>query len=97
MCFGLRDNLLAKANDMKKELFEYLKIIVQLQEQLLQLLWGQQQLKAKEEWLDGTDVKNRLNISERTLYRLRTTGQVSARKIGRKWYYAQLPVKKDKI
>lgn len=72
---------------MKDELFSYLGTIIQLQQELLQLLLGRQM--QVEEWLDSVDVKNRLKISDRTLHRLRSTGQLSARKVGGKWYYPQ--------
>lgn len=42
------------------------------------------------QWLDNTDVKQLLKISDSTLYRLRRDKQLSAKKIGGKWYYLSL-------
>lgn len=72
---------------MKHELFQYLETIIALQQQLLEVLLGAGHAVAHEEWLDNTDVKQLLKISDRTLYRLRTSGQVPSKKIGGKWYY----------
>lgn len=72
---------------MQKELFKYLDAIITLQQQLLEVLLGRTQTAIAEEWLDNTDVKQLLKISDRTLYRLRSSGQLPAKKIGGKWYY----------
>ena len=45
--------------------------------------------KTEEVWLDNTDVKRMLKISDPTLYRLRKSNQLPAKKIGGKWYYAK--------
>lgn len=72
---------------MHKELFQYLDAIIILQQQLLEVLLGAGQTVTAHEWLDNTDVKQLLKISDRTLYRLRSSGQLPAKKIGGKWYY----------
>lgn len=72
---------------MLKELFKYLATIVQLQQQLLDLLMGNPKVEPIDEWLDNTDVKQLLKISDRTLHRLRNTGNIPSKKIGGKWYY----------
>lgn len=74
---------------MLKELFKYLATIVQLQQQLLDLLMGNPKVEPIDEWLDNTDVKQLLKISDSTLYRLRKSDQLLSKKIGGKWYYAK--------
>lgn len=44
-------------------------------------------LPAANDWLDSTDVKSLLKISDRSLYRLRNKYGLPAKKIGGKWYY----------
>ncbi len=72
---------------MQKELFNYLTTIVDLQQQLLAALLAQTEASSPEEWLDNTDVKQLLKISDRTLYRLRSAKTLWCQKIGGKWYY----------
>lgn len=72
---------------MLKELFNYLATIVKLQQQLLDLLMGNAKVEPIDEWLDNTDVKQLLKISDRTLHRLRNTGNLPGKKIGGKWFY----------
>lgn len=39
---------------------------------------------------DSTDVKRLLNISDKTLYRLRTNKEISFFKLGRKYFYPKI-------
>ncbi|MFN0293137.1 MULTISPECIES: helix-turn-helix domain-containing protein [Pedobacter] len=72
---------------MKNELFKYLDAILKLQQQLIEVLVGNIKIAEYDDWLDNTDVKLLLKISDRTLYRLRSSGQLPAKKVGGKWYY----------
>lgn len=74
---------------MQKELFKYLDAIMQLQQALLDALLGIKPVAGEEEWLDNADMKQLLKISDATLYRLRKSGQLLSKKIGRKWFYAK--------
>jgi len=42
---------------------------------------------AANEWLDNADVKRLLKISDSSLYRLRKTKLLPAKRIAGKWYY----------
>jgi hypothetical protein len=49
----------------------------------------QPQFKSKEKWLDGTDVKQMLHISESTLWRYRKKNMIPFSKIGNKYVYPE--------
>jgi len=38
-------------------------------------------------WIDASDVKRLLNVSDTTIYRRRTEGAWVCRKVGGKWFY----------
>lgn len=77
---------------MEKDLYQYLDTIVALQQQLIDILIGNIRLVDQDDWLDNADVKLLLKISDRTLYRLRSSGQLPAKKIGGKWFYPRKAV-----
>lgn len=71
---------------MTNEIFNRLEKILEL---LLKILFHLEQQKCTEndEWLDSAELKQRLKISDKTVYRMRKSGVVSAKQLSGKWYY----------
>lgn len=61
--------------------------IVQLRDEVRQLRESIEKNKTSKEWLDNFDVKQLLNISDRTLVKYRTKKFLPFSKIGAKIYY----------
>jgi len=78
---------------MISEIFNRLEQIMELLLKIM-LYLQQQPLPTNEEWLDSAELKQRLKISDKTVYRMRKNGSVSAKRLSGKWYY-KLPVFKD--
>jgi len=74
---------------MYKKMVKHLENLVSLQKQMLNALQNMTPITTEEVWLDSTDVKQILKISDPTLYRLRKNNVLSTRKIGGKWYYSK--------
>lgn len=72
---------------MQNETLQTQEMMVSLLRQILDALLKFAPVQAEEVWLDNTDVKGLLKISSPTLYRLRKSNQLPAKKIGGKWYY----------
>ena len=73
------------------------KQLVEKLEVLSEYVYSQQQLAEGNEddaWVDSQDICRFLKISERTLQRLRTNGQISYSCIGGKYYYQICHIKK---
>lgn len=72
---------------------EILKIVLQLAEELKEVKALTQNLKKsqterlKESWIDGQDVSVALNVSQRTLQTLRTSGRLPFSQFNGKCYY----------
>ncbi len=74
---------------MQKETLQTQEMMVSLLKQILDTLLKFAPVQTEEVWLDNTDVKELLKISDPTLYRLRKSNQLPAKKIGGKWYYSK--------
>lgn len=79
---------------MYKEILEKLDVLLAQQQQLLLTLLsvesnGQQPV---DDWLDNTDVKQLLKISDSSLYRLRKNQMLPCKRIAGKWYYSRLTI-----
>lgn len=74
---------------MQKETLQTQEMMVYLLRQILDALLKFAPVQTEEVWLDNTDVKELLKISDPTLYRLRKSNQLPAKKIGGKWYYSK--------
>lgn len=74
---------------MIEPILQHLRTLVKLQEQILNCLNLQQEGQKIDtaDWLDNTDVKQWLKISDATLYRLRKAQLITGKKIGKKWFY----------
>ncbi|WP_316735763.1 helix-turn-helix domain-containing protein [Pedobacter aquatilis] len=68
---------------------EFLARLDQILELLFKILAELKQREPEQEevWLDSAALKQRLNISDRTVYRMRKNGLVVARQLSGKWYY----------
>ncbi len=64
-----------------------LRQLVQLQRLLLECVQVKGLASANQEWLDGTDTKQLLHISDSTLYRLVKQKKLEYRQVGGKRYY----------
>ena len=71
---------------MEDETIGLLQQLVQLQRQVLECLQAKFGTEPQE-WLDGTDIKQLLHISDSTLYRLVKQHQLEFKQIGGKRYY----------
>jgi len=74
---------------MYENLVKHLETLIGLQQQMLAILalWAAGNAHQQEELLDSTDIKQMLNISDSTLYRLRKSKQIKCKLIAGKWYY----------
>ncbi|MGY3055239.1 hypothetical protein ACVWYG_003454 [Pedobacter sp. UYEF25] len=82
---------------MKDETIGLLQQLVHLQKRLLECVQAKCLGTENQEWLDGTDIKQLLHISDSTLYRLVKQHQIEFRQIGGKRYYLRqmLSIQKD--
>lgn len=72
---------------MHAEILSKLDELLVLQHQLINICRSLSQPLPPETWLDNTDVKNLLKISDSSLYRLRKNNLLPAKQIAGKWYY----------
>ncbi|RYF25073.1 MAG: DNA-binding protein [Flavobacteriales bacterium] len=79
---------------MQTEILSKLDELLALQHQLLKLCSSLDQSLPAAEWLDNTDVKNLLKISDSSLYRMRKSKLLPATQIAGKWYYSKLEIAK---
>lgn len=78
---------------MYNEIIEKLDQLLLLQHSLLNNFKALQQSEASnDEWLDNTDVKRLLKISDSSLYRLRKKQLLPCKRIAGKWYYSRLAI-----
>lgn len=72
---------------MQTEILNKLEQLLALQLQLLNICSAFAQPILSDEWLDNTDVKRLLKISDSSLYRLRKNNILAAKRVAGKWYY----------
>ncbi|TCC88051.1 DNA-binding protein [Pedobacter frigiditerrae] len=78
---------------MEPDINQKLDALLLLQKKMAQMLERvYRKVKTDEEWMDSTDLKDRLNISISTLYRWRQMNLITAYKIGTKLYYSKKEV-----
>lgn len=80
---------------MENDANQKLSALLVLQQQILLLLkqiYGK--IDAEEEWLDTVDMREKLKVSDSTLYRWRKKGLLVPRKIGSRYYYSRKVVSK---
>lgn len=78
---------------MYTEILKKLEMLLALQQKILMLLQSVEQKVipvVTDEWLDNTDVKRLLKISDSSLYRLRKQQLLPCKRIAGKWYYSRL-------
>jgi hypothetical protein len=78
---------------MYTEILQKLEVLLVLQQKILaSLLVVEKQAIpiVTDEWLDNTDVKRLLKISDSSLYRLRKQQLLPCKRIAGKWYYSRL-------
>lgn len=74
------------------EIIEKLDQLLSLQQRILARLLAAEKTDQQEEWLDNTDVKRMLKISDSSLYRLRKNQLLPCKRIAGKWYYSKLAI-----
>jgi len=72
---------------MQTEIMNKLEQLLALQIQLLNICSTLAMPLPADEWLDNTDVKRLLKISDSSLYRLRKSNLLPAKRMAGKWYY----------
>ena len=72
---------------MQNETIGLLQQLVQLQRSLLECVQAKGLATQNQEWLDGTDIKQLLHISDSTLYRLVKQQKLRYMQVGGKKYY----------
>jgi hypothetical protein len=79
---------------MEKEVFNAISLRVEMVEETINTLCRRQGDMALEEWLDGQDVCEMLNISKRTLQSYRDRGIIPFARINYKIFYNPKDVEK---
>ena len=79
---------------MFKDIIDKLDALLSLQQHILTTLMAVEKVDPKlaDEWLDNTDVKRLLKISDSSLYRLRSKGILPCKRMAGKWYYSKLAI-----
>lgn len=83
---------------MFSKIFFRLKEILDSVNEVRNLLLQQQAPTQNDEWFDTAGLMAKLNISSRTIYRLRKSGAVSSKQLSGKWYYKipEFPIQSSK-